>query len=121
MPGCSTARLPARRAAGPWLHCKSPIERATRGNNAQARIEHQKRLPYSVHDGLSQAMPMRNGSERIAFGHARGGLRSICSFFGLDFIKLNGGTELRRITRKGNGPRKAWAVTSGAATLRGVV
>jgi hypothetical protein len=97
VPGCSTARLPARRAAGPWLHCKSPIERAACGNHAQARIEHEKRLAYGIDDGLSQAMPMRDSGEGIALGHARGP-RSICSIHSLDSSKLSGGTEPRLTT-----------------------
>ena len=57
-----------------WRHCESPVERAARGNHAQVRVEHEKGLAYGVDDGLGQVMPMRDGGERIAFGHA-GGLR----------------------------------------------
>ena len=59
-------------------HRESPVERAARGDHAQVRVEHEKGLAYGVDDGLGQVMPMRDGGERIAFGHARG-LRSICS------------------------------------------
>ena len=51
-------------------HRESPVERAARGNHAQVRVEHEKRLAYGVDDGLGQVMPVRDGGERIAFGHA---------------------------------------------------
>ena len=54
-----------------WRHRESPVERAARGNHAQVRVEHEKRLAYGVDDGLGQVMPMRDGGERIAFGHAQ--------------------------------------------------
>ena len=53
-------------------HRESPVERAARGDDAQVRVEHEKRLAYGVDDGLGQVVPMRDGGERIAFGHARG-------------------------------------------------
>jgi hypothetical protein len=59
---------PAFRLA--WRHCESPVERTARGDHAQVRVEHEKGLAYGVDNGLGQVMPMRDGGERIAFGHA---------------------------------------------------
>ena len=55
----------------PWRYRERPVERAARGNHAQLRVEHQKGLPYGIDDGLGQVMPMRDGGERIAFGHSQ--------------------------------------------------
>ena len=55
-----------------WRHRESPVERAARGDHAQVRVEHEKGLAYGVDDGLGQVMPVRDGGERIAFGHAQG-------------------------------------------------
>ena len=53
-----------------WRHCESPVKRAARSDHAQVWIKHEKWLAYGVDDGLGQVMPVRDGRERIAFGHA---------------------------------------------------
>ena len=58
----------------PWRHRKRPVKRTARGNHAQVRVEHEKGLAHRVDDGLSQVVPMRDGRERIAFGHSQSSL-----------------------------------------------
>src|SRR5678809_1703120 len=84
LPVAQLKELSAFRLA--WRHCESPVERAARGNHTQVRVEHEKGLTYGIYDGLSQLMPMRDGAERIAFGHPTG-LRFICSIYKWDSIK----------------------------------
>ena len=75
-------------------HGESPVERAARGNHAQVRVEHEKGLAYGVDDGLGQVMPMRDGGERIAFGHAGSPFTSA-----LDHAGTDSGAEARRMGR----------------------
>jgi hypothetical protein len=90
LPIAQQVELSALRAS--WLHRESPIKGSTRGNYAQISIEHDKRLPKGVNDGLRQRMPVRDSGQRVVIRHARRFL-SIC---GLDLIKFYGEAECRR-------------------------
>ena len=105
---------------------KRPVERAARGNHAQVRVEHQKGLPYGVDDGLSQVMPMRDGGERIAFGHSQSSLTAAKILSDL-MADQNSAARMRlhRTTDSQAGERKRprerpEAASSLAVTLRGI-
>ena len=68
----------------PRLRRERPVKGTTSRNDPQVSIEHDKRLPDGVNDGLRQAMSMRHGGQRVATGPAERFL-SICAlgFFGV--------------------------------------
>src|SRR5678809_38147 len=68
LPIAQQVELSALRVAR--LHRESPVKGSTGGNDPQVSIENDKRLPNAVNDGLRQAVPVRQGSQRVTIGHA---------------------------------------------------
>jgi hypothetical protein len=62
-------------------------------------------------------MPMREGGERIAFGHQR--IPTFCSIFDVDFSKPDGGIEPAGSRKRKRPQETPGAASSRAVTLRG--
>ena len=86
------------------LHRERPIKGAARCDDAQVAIEHDKRLPNGVNDGLSQGMPACDRGQRIVIRHAEKFL-PICA---LDFITPDEEGE----------PRRPHIITSGGRSMK---
>jgi len=75
----------------PGLRRERPVKGTTSRNDPQVSIEHDKRLPDGVNDGLRQGMSVGHGGQRVATSHAERLLSYICA---VDFIEVRSSDKL---------------------------